>query len=482
MDELFTLELLHVADQEAGAAAVQDAPRLSAVLNALKAQDLGDDGIEDNTLVLSSGDAFIPGLFYEASGPVFGTGGIADIQIQNELGFQAIALGNHEFDFGPRPLSELITGLNATSESIGSILGSEFTGANFPYLSTNLNFASDEFLAPLEVPGGQAPQPNSVTSSVVIDVNGENIGVVGATTPTLASISTAGNVGILPSPFNPNPTPEQLDALAAEIQAEVDALIAANPGLDKVVLLAHMQQLAIELGLAERLVNVDIIVAGGSNTRLFDANDRPRAGDSNQGEYPQFVTNAGGTTTAVVNTDGSYKYVGRLVIDFDADGNIIPGSYDADISGAYATDAQGVADLGAAGLVDPEIQQIVEAIEAQIISTESNVLGIADVFLNGNRSGTDAADDPDGVRTQETNLGNLTADANLAVAKETDPSVVISIKNGGGIRASVGETLVPPGSTDFIRTPNEAVIDSDGNVVKPEGGHQPKRYSNGPRL
>ena len=470
MDELFTLELLHVADQEAGAAAVQDAPRLSAVLNALKAQDLGDDGIEDNTLVLSSGDAFIPGLFYEASGPVFGTGGIADIQIQNELGFQAIALGNHEFDFGPRPLSELITGLNATSESIGSILGSEFTGANFPYLSTNLNFASDEFLAPLEVPGGQAPQPNSVTSSVVIDVNGENIGVVGATTPTLASISSAGNVGILPSPFNPNPTPEQLDALAVEIQAEVDALIAANPGLDKVVLLAHMQQLAIELGLAERLVNVDIIVAGGSNTRLFDANDRPRAGDSNQGEYPQFVTNAGGTTTAVVNTDGSYKYVGRLVIDFDVDGNIIPGSYDADISGAYATDAQGVADLGAAGLVDPEIQQIVEAIEAQIISTESNVLGIADVFLNGNRSGTDAADDPDGVRTQETNLGNLTADANLAVAKETDPSVVISIKNGGGIRASVGETLVPPGSTDFIRTPNEAVIDSDGNVVKPEGG------------
>jgi len=174
MDELlFTLELLHVADQEAGALAVQDAPRLSAVMNALEAQDLGDDGVPDNTLRLSSGDAFIPGLFYEASGPVFGAGGIADIQIQNELGFQAIALGNHEFDFGPDALSELITGLNATSESIGTILGSEFTGANFPYLSTNLNFASDEFLAPLEVAGGQAPQPNSVTSSVVIDVNGE---------------------------------------------------------------------------------------------------------------------------------------------------------------------------------------------------------------------------------------------------------------------------------------------------------------------
>ncbi|MEM6838200.1 MAG: hypothetical protein AAF609_15255, partial [Cyanobacteria bacterium P01_C01_bin.120] len=77
MDELFTLELLHLADQEAGAAAVQDAPRLSAVLNALKAQDLGDDGLADNTLVLSSGDAIIPGLFFDASEAVFGTAGIA---------------------------------------------------------------------------------------------------------------------------------------------------------------------------------------------------------------------------------------------------------------------------------------------------------------------------------------------------------------------------------------------------------------------
>ncbi|MGD1859271.1 MAG: choice-of-anchor I family protein [Leptolyngbyaceae cyanobacterium] len=484
MDELFTLELLHLADQEAGAAAVQDAPRLSAVLNALKAQDLGDDGLADNTLVLSSGDAIIPGLFFDASEAVFGTAGIADIQIQNELGIQAIALGNHEFDFGPRALSELITGQDVTDdsapedgfvdtipESIGTILGAEFTGANFPYLSTNLTFASDDFLAPLEVAGGQAPQASTVTSSVVIEVNGESVGIIGATTPTLASISSPGDVGIAPSPFDANPTPEQLDTLAAEIQAEVDALLAANPGLNKVVLLSHMQQIAIEFGLAERLVNVDIIVAGGSNTRLFDENDRPRAGDSNQGEYPQFFTNADGTQTAVVNTDGSYQYVGRLELDFDAEGNIIADSYDANVSGAYATDDQGVADLGAENLVDPEIQQIADAIEAQIIATEGNVFGTADVFLNGNRSG-DAAEpaDTDGVRTQETNLGNLTADANLAGAQAIDPSVVVSLKNGGGIRASIGQTLVPAGGTEAVRTPNAAVVDSDGNGVKPEGG------------
>ncbi|MEL6922668.1 MAG: DUF4397 domain-containing protein, partial [Bacteroidota bacterium] len=42
------------------------------------------------------------------------------------------------------------------------------------------------------------------------------------------------------------------------------------------------------------------------------------------------------------------------------------------------------------------------------------------------------------VRTQQTNLGDLTADANLAEAKKADESVVISLKNGGGIRAAIG--------------------------------------------
>ncbi len=605
----YTLELFHVADQEASAAAVVDAPNLSAVLNILRGADLHDDGLPDNTLTLSSGDAFIPGLFFSASEAVYGTGGLADIVIQNELGFQAIALGNHEFDFGPAVLAALIDG-----SAPGDILGADFAGTAFPYLSTNLDFSTDPDMAPLVVAGGGAPQPNTVTSSVVIGVNGEQIGVVGATTPTLDIISSPGNVTILPADFDPDPTEAQLDALAAEIQSEVDALIAANPGMNKVVLLAHMQQLDIELALAERLENVDIIVAGGSNTRLFDETDVIRPGDSAQGLYPTFVTNAGGTQTAVVNTDGSYKYLGRLVVDFDESGNVVAESYDPDLSGAFATNAAGlfavsdglpsglemeeaqqvgeVPDTAAAGTVsvtafdaatgtvtiegsysgltsalapvggtdaegnpqsavhihtgapgenggilrnlavtetdatsgtfagtftmsetelltllkggayinlhtadnpagelraqveftanggaitlgeavDPEVAQIAGEIGAQIVATESNVFGEAAVFLNANRSGTGAEDDPDGVRTQETNLGNLSADANLAIAKATDDSVLVSIKNGGGIRASIGETVVPPGGTGFVRTPNSPVFDADGNLVKPEGG------------
>ena len=349
----FTLQLLHVADQEGRIEAIEDAPRFSAVLNALRNEDLDLDGTPgfDNTLTLSSGDAYIPGVFFDASESVFGAPGIADIRIQNELGIQAISLGNHEFDRGTQLLGDLIGGIDFSGEPFDP-----FDGTDFPYLSANLDFSTDPNLAGLVVTDAQPPLPSSLAASTVIDVGGELIGVVGATTPTLPEISSPGDDLIaLPEDFDGAPTPAQLDALALEIQQDVDALLAANPGVNKVVLLAHMQQISIEQELAERLSDVDIIVAGGSNTRLFDANDRPRAGDSVDGPYPIFTTDIDGNPVAVVNTDGNYKYVGRLVISFDASGLLLPFSYDENVSGAYATDDQGVSDLGAEALVDPEI-------------------------------------------------------------------------------------------------------------------------------
>ncbi|MEL6605517.1 MAG: esterase-like activity of phytase family protein, partial [Cyanobacteria bacterium J06614_10] len=101
--ENFTLQLLHLADQEAGIPALDDAPRASAVINAL------EDDFE-NTLLLSSGDAIIPGLFFSSSAEAFGGQGRADILIQNELGVQAIAFGNHEFDLGTGLVRDLVAG------------------------------------------------------------------------------------------------------------------------------------------------------------------------------------------------------------------------------------------------------------------------------------------------------------------------------------------------------------------------------------
>lgn len=165
----YTLQLFHLADQEAGIPALDDAPRLSAVLNALEAQDLDNDGVAGfaNTLILSSGDAYIPGAFLNASLPVYGALGRGDILIQNALGVQAIAFGNHEFDLGTA----------AIKDAIAPTADGTYAGAAFPYLSGNLDFSADPNLSGLVVPDGGAPVAGSISGSVVFEVNGEKSGL-----------------------------------------------------------------------------------------------------------------------------------------------------------------------------------------------------------------------------------------------------------------------------------------------------------------
>ncbi|MFQ3626805.1 MAG: 5'-nucleotidase C-terminal domain-containing protein [Cyanobacteriota bacterium] len=444
----FQLQILHASDMESGLPAFTDAINFSTVINALK-----DDYA--NTLILSSGDNYIPGPFFSSGSDAslrkttssaapgdnytFREGvGRVDIEVLNQIGFQASALGNHEFDLGESTVVSLIRP------------DRQYRGTIFPYLSSNLNFTdpnpaddgtpSQEFvLQDLVVPDAQPAVPNSVAKSTVLTVNGEQIGVVGATTPTLATISSPGpNVEILPRPFGANPSAAELDALAAEIQKSVDVLTAA--GINKIVILAHMQQLFIERELAKRLRDVDVIIAGGSHTLLADSTDRLRPGDTAGGIYP-LVENSPTGPVLVVNTASNWKYVGRLVVEFDTGGKIDLSKLDPTVNGAYATDAASVAALTAVnpGEPDPEVVNLLGKLRTIINTKDSNIFGKTTVFLNGTRNS---------VRTEETNLGNLTADANLFVARQVDSSVVISLKNGGGIRDNIGAVSPTPGATD----------------------------------
>lgn len=439
----FTMQLLHMADFEAAGPAIEDAPNLSAVLRALQ------DSMPDASLTLSSGDNYIPSPFFSASsdpllaslvgstcGAPGSCDGRGDIRILNALGIQASAFGNHDFDVGTARVADLVT------------VDAGWEGAQFPYLSANLDFAGDANLSPTVVADGAPAAPNSIARSVTLEVDGETIGVVGATTPTLATISSPG-AGVLISPagFAPTPTAADILALAAVIQESVDALRLA--GVDKIVLLAHMQVLDIERQLAPVLSGVDIIVGGGSDTILADGNDRLRAGDTAAGTYPEVYTSAEGEPVLLVNTDGQYRYVGRLMVGFDEDGVVIPQTLNPDINGAYATDPAGVAALGNPAPI-AEVAAIADAVGDVLVAREGNLFGATSVFLEGRAPGSANF----GVRGEETNLGNLSADANLFVAQAVDPAVSISLKNGGGIRAAIGEVQQPPGSTN----PNEVIL------------------------
>ncbi|NJR43455.1 MAG: hypothetical protein HC767_13145 [Akkermansiaceae bacterium] len=96
-----------------------------------------------NTLKLSSGDLFIAGPFFNASTDIYGASGIADILVQNELGWDAAAVGNHEFDAGPGTFASLIAP-NADIQGVGIDPNTGYTGTLFPYLSTNLDYSTDD--------------------------------------------------------------------------------------------------------------------------------------------------------------------------------------------------------------------------------------------------------------------------------------------------------------------------------------------------
>jgi 5'-nucleotidase / UDP-sugar diphosphatase len=423
----FELQLLHFADVDGGRDIVGNAPRFSALLDSFRSQR------PDNTLVVSSGDNWIPGPEYnvaedDALAGVLGTAGAGRVHVAwlNALGVQASAFGNHEFDVG--------TGAVAALVGPGTEEGDTWTGTAFPYLSTNLDFSTDEALAPLVSTDG-APSGDlaaKIAAYTTVTVGGETIGIVGATTPKLGSISSIGGITMQPE------NPDDLDALAALIQEDVNALTAQ--GINKIILLAHMQQIIIEQTLAPKLTGVDIIVAGGSNTILADANDRLRDGDTAEGTYPLPLTGADSSPVLIVNTDGDYNYLGRLVVSFDDAGVILPASLNDTVNGAYATDEQGLADNGLTSAnAIADVQAISDALNTALTARAGNVVGFTSVYLNGARGS---------VRTEETNLGNLAADAQLVFAQSVDPSTSISIKNGGGIRGAIGACILPPGSND----------------------------------
>ncbi len=420
----FTLQLLHAADMDSAVGALENVENFSAMLDGFRAQ------FPNNTLVLSSGDNYVPGPRYFAAGDdsneaLLGIAGNGrgDIAFLNAMGFQASALGNHELDLGTGAFASVIG--SETDE------GRTYPGTRFPYLSSNLDFTTDENLAGLVVPDAQEAMlvGGSLARSAVITVGGERIGIVGATTPTLASITGAGAITVAPEDIF------DVDALAAIIQDAVNEL--TGQGINKVILLSHMQRINVEQALATRLEDVDIIVAGGSNTLLADSTDRLRHGDTAHDTYPLSYRAADDAPVLLVNTDGDYKYLGRLVVQFDDAGRVIPDSINPYLSGAYATDRQGGQDF--AGQPIPEVTSVAESLRSVLVVRDGNIIGRTDVYLDGRRGA---------VRTQESNMGNLVADAFLWIARQVDPDVQVSLKNSGGIRDAIGVVLQPPGTTD----------------------------------
>ncbi|MBS3941224.1 MAG: 5'-nucleotidase C-terminal domain-containing protein [Actinobacteria bacterium] len=380
----FTLTLLHANDGES--ALIPDTTtgeggvaRFVAQLQDL--QDAAPAGADAGVLTISSGDNFLAGPQLAASEA---DGVFYDARVYVEAGFDAMTIGNHDFDFGPDRLVEFI-------EAIPDV----------PFLSANLDFSDEPGLAALEAEGRLA-------GSAVFEVAGRDVGIVGATTEQLRSISSPRNV--------------EVSAVLAAVQAEVDALLA--DGVEIIVLSSHLQDLDEELTLVPRLTGVDAVIGGGGGEALG-----PR--------YPRFARDADGNRVPVVTTPGAYADIGHLVLHFDADGDLLAAGLD---SALLPVDPTG-----------PRNQTIVDTVEApvaeHVAELAANIVATTEVPLDGRRQ------EP-GVRDRETNLGNILTDGLLATARlYADeygvPEADVALQNGGGMRI---EAIIQPGNVTELDT------------------------------
>ncbi|MBK6766714.1 MAG: hypothetical protein IPG71_10470 [bacterium] len=190
----------------------------------------------DGVITLSSGDNFLAGAQYNAG---VANGVYYDALLLDRIGYDAICIGNHDFDFGPNVLADFMD---------------DFAGPTYPpYLCANADFSAEAALQAKVNAGRIAP-------STMVNINGTLVGVVGAITESLPTISSPGGVVI--------------DAnIASIVQAEVNTLI--GNGAEIIILISHLQNLNNELALIPLLDDVDVVIAGGGDEFLANAGVSP---------------------------------------------------------------------------------------------------------------------------------------------------------------------------------------------------------------
>jgi 5'-nucleotidase len=224
---------------------------------------------EPNVLLLSGGDTFQGTLFFNTYE------GLADLAFMNAVHYDAMAVGNHEFDRGPKPL-----GIFASL-------------AAFPVLSANLDVSQDPGLSKV------------IRESAVVTVGGEKFGIVGATTPTVTNISS------------PGPTVKLKD-LHDSVQGAVDKLL--GQGIDRIFLVTHIGY-GEDQALVKTLHGVSFVVGAHSHTPLGTP-DLP-GWPKSQGPYPTIVKDSAGVSVPIVQCWEWGKVFGHITLDFDAKGRLV---------------------------------------------------------------------------------------------------------------------------------------------------------------
>jgi len=308
-----------------------------------------------NVLLLNAGDNFQGSLFYTTYK------GATEAEVLNAMKFDAMTVGNHEFD------------------DSDDVLATFLDKIKFPVVTANV------------APSAAAKIGDRIKPSLVLDVAGQKIGIVGAVTNDTPEIA------------NPGPNITITDDVA-KITEAVQALKAQ--GVNKIIALTHVGY-PRDLSAIAKIPDVDVVVGGHSHTLL--SNTVKGA----EGPYPTWVDNPAGYKVPVVQAFQYSRYLGDLKIVFDDAGVV--------------KQAEGEPILvDAKFLPDQAMTARINELKAPIEELKKKVVGSSEALIEADRKIC---------RAKECSMGNLLADAQLDRVK--DQGITLSIQNGGGLRAPI---------------------------------------------
>ncbi|KGD92043.1 5'-nucleotidase C-terminal domain-containing protein [Rhizobium sp. YS-1r] len=215
-----------------------------------------------NVLLLNAGDNFQGSLFYTTYK------GAVEAEVLNAMKFDAMTVGNHEFD------------------DSDDVLATFLDKVQFPVVTANV------------VPSAAAKIGDRIKPFIILDVGGQKIGIVGAVTNETPEIA------------NPGPNITIADDVA-KITEAVQAVKAQ--GVDKIIALTHVGY-PRDLAAIAKIQDVDVVVGGHTHTLL--SNTVKGA----EGPYPTWSDNPGGYKVPVVQAFQYSRYLGDLKVVFDDNG------------------------------------------------------------------------------------------------------------------------------------------------------------------
>jgi 5'-nucleotidase len=288
-DAPITLTLLHINDHHSRLDAESTTLQMSNAAGAAKYVALPIGGFarvaaaiseeaakSTNVIKLHAGDALTGDLYFTQSE------GEADAAVMNTVCFDAMTLGNHEFDAGDAGLSKFIGFLHKDPKKCQT-----------PLLSSNVSTSS---ISPI---AGKFKPYTTITRE------GQRIGIVGVTIANKTKNASR---------------PDETTLFADEVnstQAYIDEL--TRQGVNKIIVMSHVGYEFDITKLAPKLRGVDVVVGGDSHSLLGPDSMKP-FGLTPEGTYPTRLTDLDGRPVCVVQAWQYSHVVGKLKVDFDNKG------------------------------------------------------------------------------------------------------------------------------------------------------------------